>query len=89
MEFYGLELKTWIILIGIFFLLFIIASQIVANNDYKRPIYIGCFILVVWGLYHFFRLSFYPNLLYYLASFLDFSPTYLQGFKALRYKFLQ
>ena len=75
MEFYGLELITWIILIGIFFLLFIIASQIVASNDYKRPIYIGCFILVVWGLYHFFRLSFYPNLLYYLIA-----PAGISGF---------
>lgn len=80
MEFYGLELKTWIILIGIFFLLFIIASQIVANNDYKRPIYIGCFILVVWGLYHFFRLSFYPNLLYYLIAPAGISG-FLFGFK--------
>lgn len=80
MDFYGIELKTWIILIGIFFILFMMASQIIANDDYKRPVFIGLFILVIWGLYHYFRISFYPTLFYYLILPAGISGL-LYGFK--------
>lgn len=71
---YGLPIKTWIILIILFCIIFGISIGVVIKHTH-RLFLIGILLLVIGFIYIAFKNSFYPTLLFYMVA-----PSVILGF---------